>query len=424
MIIGNSEYERGLPEVTYAGNDADAFRAYVIDVLGYDPENIIDLRNASQTRLAETFGNNETHRGLLWRLVDPGISDVVVFYSAHGVPGEDRRAYLLPVDANPDVPEINGYALDLLYRNLAKLEARSVAVYLDACFSGQSFGGTLSRTSGLGISPTLPAAAGGFGVLTAAAADQVAVWDDEAKHGVFTKHLLDALYGAADASDFGDGDNTITLAEVKAYLDANMTRAARRIGRIQNVSVDGNNNLVLAAFGPDGPPFSRDNPAGVQPAGGRELDEVLDLEMVTLREVRIHEGRSIQAEEIAVLPFGSSVAVTGLIEDWYLVTHKNGVGYIRSSFLGDAAAAATVEAEELADWNEIKNSYDRGDYVSFLISHPGGKFYANAQAALTADNLRETTKVMQREGVTLAEARDIIFWNRSKDGKSRYSLPV
>ena len=122
-----------------------------------------------------------------------------------------------------------------------------------------------------------------------------------------------------------DGDNTITLAEVKAYLDANMTRAARRIGRIQNVSVDGNTNLVLAAFGPDGPPFSRDNPAGVQPAGGRELDEVLDLEMVTLREVRIHEGRSIQAEEIAVLPFGSSVAVTGLIEDWYLVTHKKGI---------------------------------------------------------------------------------------------------
>ena len=314
VIIGNSEYERGLPEVTYAGNDADAFRAYVIDVLGYDPENIIDLRNASQARLVETFGNNETHRGLLWRLVDPGISDVVVFYSGHGVPGEDRRAYLLPVDANPDVPEINGYALDLLYRNLAKLEARSVAVYLDACFSGQSFGGTLSRTSGLGISPTLPAAAGGFGVLTAAAVDQVAVWDDEAKHGVFTKHLLDALYGVADASDFGDGDNTITLAEVKAYLDANMTRAARRIGRIQNVSVDGNTNLVLAAFGPDGPPFSRDNPAGVQPADGRELDEVLDLEMVTLREVRIHEGRSIQAEEIAVLPFGSSVAVTGLIE--------------------------------------------------------------------------------------------------------------
>ena len=129
----------------------------------------------------------------------------MVFYSGHGVPGEDRRAYLLPLDANPDVPEINGYALELLYRNLAKLEARSVAVY----FSGQSFGGTLSRTSGLGISPVLPPAAGGFGVLTAAAADQVAVWDDEAKHGVFTKHLLDALYGAAD-----DGDNEITLAEV------------------------------------------------------------------------------------------------------------------------------------------------------------------------------------------------------------------
>jgi len=100
VIIGNKAYECRLPEVTYAGNDADALRTYVIDVLGCDPENIIDLRDVGQARLVETFGNNDTHHGLLWRLVDPGISDVVVFYSGHGVPGEDRRAYLLPVASN------------------------------------------------------------------------------------------------------------------------------------------------------------------------------------------------------------------------------------------------------------------------------------------------------------------------------------
>ena len=33
-----------------------------------------------------------------------------------------------------------------------------------------------------------------------------------------------------------------------------MTRAARRIGRVQDASVDGNTNLVLAAFGANGPP--------------------------------------------------------------------------------------------------------------------------------------------------------------------------
>ena len=110
----------------------------------------------------------------------------------------------------------------------------------------------------------LPEAAGGFGVLTAAAADQVAVWDDEAKHGVFTKHLLDALYGAADAANFGNSDGQVTLVEAKAYLDINMTRAARRIGREQNPSVDGNNpEMVLVALPGKLPP----PPSLVQPGG-------------------------------------------------------------------------------------------------------------------------------------------------------------
>ena len=76
----------------------------------------------------------------------PG-SDVVVFYSGHGVPGlKDRRGYLLPVDANPNTAEINGYPIDVLYANLSQLEeAKSVQVYLDACFSGDSHSGMLIR---------------------------------------------------------------------------------------------------------------------------------------------------------------------------------------------------------------------------------------------------------------------------------------
>ena len=43
VIIGNRSYG-GAGEVKYAHRDADAFRRYVLDVLGFDPENIIDLR--------------------------------------------------------------------------------------------------------------------------------------------------------------------------------------------------------------------------------------------------------------------------------------------------------------------------------------------------------------------------------------------
>ena len=54
----------------------------------------------------------------------------MVFYSGHGVPGlHDRRGYLLPVDANPNTVELNGYPIDTLYANLSQLkEAKSVRI--------------------------------------------------------------------------------------------------------------------------------------------------------------------------------------------------------------------------------------------------------------------------------------------------------
>ena len=107
-----------------------------MDVLGYDEANIIELLDASQAQLETTFGNERSHEGTLWRYLHPRGSDVVVYYSGHGVPGlNDRRGYLLPRNAHPDTAEINGYPIDVLYENLGKLaDARSVTVYLDACF--------------------------------------------------------------------------------------------------------------------------------------------------------------------------------------------------------------------------------------------------------------------------------------------------
>ena len=140
VVIGNRTYAEGIPEVTFAHRDADAFTRYVLEVLGFDPENVIDLRDATQAQMWSTFGSRASaDRSDLWSYLDPsGGSDVVVYYSGHGAPGiEDMRGYLLPVDADPNTAELNGYPIDVLYRNLSGLdEARSVTVFVDACFSG------------------------------------------------------------------------------------------------------------------------------------------------------------------------------------------------------------------------------------------------------------------------------------------------
>ena len=255
VVIGNRTYDRDIPAVTFAHRDAEAFTRYVVDVLGFDPENVIDLRDATQAQMWSTFGSQTSpDRSDLWAYLDPdGNSDVVVYYSGHGVPGvEDGRGYLLPVDANPNTAELNGYSIDVLYENLASLtEARSVAIYLDACFSGGSGGGgmLIESASPVYVGAALPETSEErLSVLTAASGKQLASWDREAGHGLFTNHLLDALYGEGDAN----ADGQVTAREAKAYLDRHMTRAARRTyKRRQNASFTGNADTVLAAIASD-----------------------------------------------------------------------------------------------------------------------------------------------------------------------------
>ncbi len=254
VIIGNQNYQGRIPAVDYAQRDAEAIKRYVIDVLGFDPDNIIFLKDATKIEMETALGNKSNHQGQLWRYLDPkGGSDLVVFYSGHGVPGQnDGRAYLLPTDAKPDFAEINGYPIEVLYQNLGKLKARTKMVFLDACFSGDSPKGMLIRSASpvfiqaktVNVGPDLT-------VLTAAHGTQLASWDEQTKHGLFTNFLLDALYGKADS----DGDGKVTGEEAKAYLDDKMTRAARRrFGRIQEASVVGDSTRALSTFPKGNPP--------------------------------------------------------------------------------------------------------------------------------------------------------------------------
>ena len=293
VIIGNRDYaHQDVPDVDFAHRDAAAFRRYVVEVLGYEPANIIDERDASLTRMMELFGNERSHEGDLYWMLDPsGRSDVVVFYSGHGVPGlADRSAYLLPVEAGPDNAEISAYPLALLYDNLGRLaEARSVRVFMDACFSGNSHAGMLiRRASPASVTPRLPGAAGEkLTVLTAASADQIASWDEDARHGLFTRHLLDALYGGGDA----DGDGRVTSSEAKAYLDREMTDAARQLRRRQRASlIEGPQPAVLSARPEAGFPVRR--PIALMTAGGIPAE---DLSPAATRLSRLL-GRPFSAE--------------------------------------------------------------------------------------------------------------------------------
>ena len=163
VIIGNGDYEhRHVPDVTYVHREAEAFKGYVLTVLGFDPVNFIDLRDGRRRELYNALGTRSDPSGsLLWScLHGEGGSDVLVFYSVHGVPGQgDGRGYVLPVDADPKSAEDDEYSMDLLYENLGRLAARSVT-FLDTCFSGgTNDGGLIGSASPVYVKASLPEAA-------------------------------------------------------------------------------------------------------------------------------------------------------------------------------------------------------------------------------------------------------------------------
>ena len=61
---------------------------------------------------------------------------------------------------------------------------------------------------------------------------------------------LEALNGAADKqSETGNKDGKVTLCEVKAYLDCEMThQTRRRFSRDQHATVSGDLKTVLSAY--------------------------------------------------------------------------------------------------------------------------------------------------------------------------------
>jgi hypothetical protein len=93
--------------------------------------------------------------------------------------------------------------------------------------------------------PTIPQAI----VLTAASPQEIASWDDNAKHGLFTRHFVEGMVGKADGENFGNGDGTITLFELKKYINEEVSYRARRLfGRDQHPQITGDENSVLAVL--------------------------------------------------------------------------------------------------------------------------------------------------------------------------------
>ena len=232
VIIGNADYRRqskDIPNVEPAYADADSMRLYATEALGIRPGNVIFLRDATGAQMIRVFGSKDDPRGQLYDWSKPD-SRVFVYYAGHGAPGLDGGSpYLVPSDADAARIELNGYPVKQLYDNLAKLPADHVTVVLEACFSGLSQAGSvLGKASPVYIRVKAPPTPAKLTVITAGSANQVASWEKDGSHGLFTEYFLKGRAGAADKPPYGNGDGTVSKAELASYLRGTLTYYARR----------------------------------------------------------------------------------------------------------------------------------------------------------------------------------------------------
>ncbi len=225
VVIGNRDYyNRDIPPVTYAIQDATMVQEYLIEAFGYREGNVIFKTNATKGVFENIFGSAQNHRGMLYDYLTPGKSDVFVYYSGHGAPSlESRKGYILPVDGNPNNVAIGGYSLDLLYANLAKLKARSITVVTDACFSGAPL---FKKASPVGIIVKNPLiAANNTSIMNSSTGTELSSWYPQKGHGLFTYYFLLGIAGKADMNK----DKKITVTELSNFVRENVPYMARKL---------------------------------------------------------------------------------------------------------------------------------------------------------------------------------------------------
>ena len=238
IIIGISNYKR-IPAAEYADNDAKMFYDYATRALGVNPENIKLLVNDQ----ADRIGIRRTLDNWLVSRTDNN-TEIYFFYSGHGFPSADGgKLFFLPWDSDIDYLEDTAISQSLVFESLQKANPKSVTLFVDSCYSGQSRSG---ETLLAGVRPIVwkkkpNALPKKFNIFTASGLDQISSSSQTLKHGIFSFYLMKGMEGEADT----DKNKKISLGELAAYLKTNVNKEAASINRKQVSEFLGQESKVI-----------------------------------------------------------------------------------------------------------------------------------------------------------------------------------
>jgi caspase domain-containing protein len=250
VIFGIENYDN-LPPAPYAENDAELAKNYFKNRLGVNQVVVYNSDKASGLVFDDVFNPDY---GELQKAIIKGKTDLFVFYSGHGLPDKKgENIYLFPSDGRVERMSVQGYSIDKFYTNLEKLGARSVTVFLDACFSGASRATeninteNLIAMKGVVIKPQYHQPwlnNKNFSVFTSSSGSQTSLGFEPSQSGLFTYYLCLGLQGDADA----DNDRKVTNRELKDYLVKNVEATSKKILGLQTPEFRGNEDMILTEY--------------------------------------------------------------------------------------------------------------------------------------------------------------------------------
>lgn len=224
VIISNENYGMVAP-VPMALNDGETFSQYCKKTLGIPETNIRFYPDASFGVMIRALRDIRDIAAAY-----SGDIKVIFYYAGHGIPNEATKdAFLLPIDADGTQTE-GCYSLNRLYTELGALNAQSVVVFLDACFSGaKREGGMLASARGVALKTKKEAPQGNMIIFSAASDDETAFPYQEKGHGLFTYFLLKKLQ---------ESKGNVSLLELGDYIIQNVKKQSVVVNRkVQTPSV-------------------------------------------------------------------------------------------------------------------------------------------------------------------------------------------
>jgi len=244
VVIGISDYQDpAIPDLQFAHLDAEAFAEWLRSPAGGSvPEANIRLLLNGQA----TIGN--MYKELEWLVEQSREGDrAVIYFSGHGdIEAKTRKkeGFLLCYNSPPNNYRTNAFAVYFLQDIIERLsldQKAQVLVVTDACragkLAGSEYGGAQLTAAALQERFTnevkiLSCQPNEYSI-------ESAQWGGG--RGVFSYHLVDALYGLADR----DADERINLKEVGRYLEDRVPVETDPLP--QNPVVVGDREAVLAA---------------------------------------------------------------------------------------------------------------------------------------------------------------------------------